>query len=441
MSRTQELNPRPLTPSAQEQLNSDLRRENEDRQEGHNRWLEDAEQQNQMVLHHHQQQQQVPGQGEEVEIVEEVVRAAPVNNGNGEAVVADEAGPEDAPAEETAHRNATRTPQERATMDRRNTGDRARYVRTGGRAKKQAAKEKVSEDLHSSRRTSRAGVPTEETPAETGRARQGPKKTPRTSSASSPGGPTAPARAPTTPRRTTASPGPRARPRTPTATAPATATSAPRRPRSPSTPRRPEDASRAGPSGTQPPVTPGTRGRMEKKRQRMIQENLDAHVLEEAATEAYLDMSMMEAEVLSREKMMYDNNRQNIRWQMQIDEARKKNALSVLAAKVDSTLTRLAYAQDSLNRMSAERIKVLEDEHSREQSLNERRLRHLDEEEEAKVDRHRQNRQDRRVLHAKNGKKAEDEVVAGIQASEAEENLSDEDEDDEDNDGDEQEDE
>lgn len=180
---------------------------------------------------------------------------------------------------------------------------------------------------------------------------------------------------------------------------------------------------------------------MEKKRQRMIQENLDAHVLEEAATEAYLDMSMMEAEVLSREKMMYDNNRQNIRWQMQIDEARKKNALSVLAAKVDSTLTRLAYAQDSLNRMSAERIKVLEDEHSREQSLNERRLRHLDEEEEAKVDRHRQNRQDRRVLHAKNGKKAEDEVVAGIQASEAEENLSDEDGDDEDNDGDEQEDE
>ena len=84
LSRTQELNPRPPTPSAQEQLNSDLRRENEDRQEGHNRWLEDAEQQNQMVLHHHQQQQQVPGQGEEVEIVEEVVHAAPVNNGNGE---------------------------------------------------------------------------------------------------------------------------------------------------------------------------------------------------------------------------------------------------------------------------------------------------------------------------------------------------------------------
>ena len=83
LSRTQELTPRPLTPSAQELLNSDLRRENERRQEGHNRWQEDAEQQNQLVLNHHQQQQQVPGQGDEVEIVE-VVNAAPVNNGDGE---------------------------------------------------------------------------------------------------------------------------------------------------------------------------------------------------------------------------------------------------------------------------------------------------------------------------------------------------------------------
>ena len=71
--------------------------------------------------------------------------------------MADEAGPEDAPAEETAHRNATRTPQERHRMDRRNTGDRARYHRNGGKAKKQAAREKVSEDLHSRRGTSRAG--------------------------------------------------------------------------------------------------------------------------------------------------------------------------------------------------------------------------------------------------------------------------------------------
>jgi hypothetical protein len=178
---------------------------------------------------------------------------------------------------------------------------------------------------------------------------------------------------------------------------------------------------------------------MEKKRQKLIQENLDAQVLEEAATEAYLDESMMESEVLSKEKMMYDNHRQIIRWQMQIDEARKKNALSVLATKVDSTLTRFAYAQESLQRMSAERIQVIEDEHSREQAVNERRLRHLDEEEEAKLDRHRRNRQEHRIFHAKDVKKAEDEIIAGIQASEAEEQLSDDEgPDDEDDDGDEQ---
>ena len=80
LSRTQELTPRPLTPRAQELLDSDLRRENERRQEGHNRWQEEAEQQNQLVLNH-QQQQQVHGQGDEVEIVE-VVNVAPANNGD-----------------------------------------------------------------------------------------------------------------------------------------------------------------------------------------------------------------------------------------------------------------------------------------------------------------------------------------------------------------------
>ena len=195
----------------------------------------------------------------------------------------------------------------------------------------------------------------------------------------------------------------------------------------------------AGPSGRQPPVTPDTRGRMEKKRQKIIQENLDAQVLQEAATEAWLEESMMDSEVVSKEQLMYDSHRKIIRWQMQIDEARKKNELSVLATKVDSALTRFAYAQESLQQMSAERIQVIEDEHSREQAVNERRLRHLDEEEEAKLDHHRRNRLDHRIFHAKDVKKAEDEIVAGIQASEAEENLSDEDEDDEDDDGDEQE--
>ena len=195
----------------------------------------------------------------------------------------------------------------------------------------------------------------------------------------------------------------------------------------------------AGPSGRQPPVTPDTRGRMEKKRQKIIQENLDAQVLQEAATEAWLEESMMDSEVISKEKMMYDNHRQIIRWQMQIDEARKKNELSVLATKVDSALTRFAYAQESLQQMSAERIQEIEDSHSVQQAVNERRLRLLDEEEETKLKLHRRNRQDHRIFHAKDVKKAEDEIIAGIQASEAEEQLSDDEgPDDEDDDGDEQ---
>ena len=178
---------------------------------------------------------------------------------------------------------------------------------------------------------------------------------------------------------------------------------------------------------------------MEKKRQRIIQENLDAQVLQEAATEAWLDESMMDQEVLSKEKMMFDNHRQIIRWQMQIDEARKKNELSVLATKVDSALTRFAYAQESLQQMSAERIQEIEDSHSVQQAVNERRLRLLDEEEETKLKLHRRNRQDHRIFHAKDVKKAEDEIIAGIQASEAEEQLSDDEgPEDEDDDGDEQ---
>ena len=67
--------------------------------------------------------------------------------------MADEAGPEDAPAEETAAQADKR----RRKMNLRNERDRATYAKTGGRTKKQAVKEKVSAHLHSRRRTSRAG--------------------------------------------------------------------------------------------------------------------------------------------------------------------------------------------------------------------------------------------------------------------------------------------
>ena len=178
---------------------------------------------------------------------------------------------------------------------------------------------------------------------------------------------------------------------------------------------------------------------MERKRQKIIQKNLDAQVLQEAATEAWLEESMMDSEVVSKEQLMYDSHRKIIRWQMQIDAAKKKNELSMLANKVDSALNRFAYARESLQQQSAERIQEIEDTHSRDQAVNERRLRQLDEEEEAKLNHHRLNRVDHRIFHTKDVKKAEDELVTGIQASETEAQLSDdEDPEDEDDDEDEQ---
>ena len=175
---------------------------------------------------------------------------------------------------------------------------------------------------------------------------------------------------------------------------------------------------------------------MERKRQKNIQKNLDAQVLQEAATEAWLEESMMETEVVSREQLMFDSHRKIIRWQMQIDAAKKKNELFMLANKVDSALNRFAYARESLQQQSAQRIQDIEDTYSRDQDINERKLRKLAEEEEAKLNNHKLNRMDHRIFHTKDVKKAEDELVTGIQASETEEQLSD-DEDPEDEDDDE----
>ena len=178
---------------------------------------------------------------------------------------------------------------------------------------------------------------------------------------------------------------------------------------------------------------------MERKRQKNIQKHLDAQVLQEAATEAWLEESMMETEVVSREQLMFDSRRKIIRWQMEIDAAKKKNELHKLANKVESALNRFAYARESLQQQSAQRIQEIEDTYSRDQAVNERKLRQLAEEEEAKLNNHKLNRMDHRIFHTKDVKKAEDELVTGIQASETEEQLpDDEDPEDEDDDEDEQ---
>ena len=74
------------------------------------------------------------------------------------------------------------------------------------------------------------------------------------------------------------------------------------RPRATSSPRRPAEESEAGagPSGLQAPVTPEERIRMQK-RKRSIQRSIDLQILQEAETEAQLEESVMEEEIVSRE--------------------------------------------------------------------------------------------------------------------------------------------
>ena len=87
-------------------------------------------------------------------------------------------------------------------------------------------------------------------------------------------------------------------------------------------PRRPseEDEAVAGPSGLNAPVTLVTpvqeklQERMQekmrlKKRKRSIQKYLDLHVIQEAETEARLEESAMEEEIVSREHQVFENRR------------------------------------------------------------------------------------------------------------------------------------
>ena len=165
---------------------------------------------------------------------------------------------------------------------------------------------------------------------------------------------------------------------------------------------------------------------MQKKRQRNIQKYLDEQVLQEAATEAWLEESMMEEEIVSREHQVFENRRQNIKLEMEIAAARKKTQLQKLATKVKSALDRLAFATESLQKNSAKKIQLIEDQYSREKAANERAMQNIATEEEIKRDRHRRGRRDHLSFHARDASKAEEELVAGIQANENEDLLSDE---------------
>ena len=162
-----------------------------------------------------------------------------------------------------------------------------------------------------------------------------------------------------------------------------------------------------------------------QKRKRSIQRSIDEQVLQEAEMEAKLEESVMEEEIVSRESRVFENRRQNVRLEMAIAAARKKMLLQKLADKVESALDRLAFATESLQKNSAKKIQLIEDQYTREQDGNERELQHIATEEQNKKDSHRLRRRDRLIFHARDANKAEEDLVAGIQASENEDLLSD----------------
>ena len=168
-----------------------------------------------------------------------------------------------------------------------------------------------------------------------------------------------------------------------------------------------------------------------QKRKRSNQRSIDLQVLQEAETEAKLEESVMDEEIVSRESQVFENRRQNVRLEKAIAAARKKMVLQKLASNVESSLDRLAFATESLQKNSAKKIQRIEDQYSRAKAANERELQHIATEEESKKDSHRLRRRDRLSFHARDANKAQEDLVAGIQASENEDLFSD-DEDDED---------
>ena len=172
-----------------------------------------------------------------------------------------------------------------------------------------------------------------------------------------------------------------------------------------------------------------------QKRKRSIQRSIDLQVLQEAETEARLEESVMDEEIVNRESQVFENRRENVRLEMGIAAARKKMVLHKLASKVESVLDRLAYAKESLEKNSARKIQLIEDQYTREKAANKKELQHIAKEEENKKDSHRLRRRDRQSFHARDPNKAEEDLVARIQSNEDEDWVSD-DEDDEDNEDD-----
>ena len=141
-------------------------------------------------------------------------------------------------------------------------------------------------------------------------------------------------------------------------------------------------------------------------------------------TEAQLEESVMEEDIIEREKEIFGTRRRTIRLEMGIASARKKIRLQTLGNRVESTLDRLNYAKDSLNASVAKKIQVIEDQYSKDRSAHELELQRINREEERMQTNLRIRQQDRIIFLARDLDTAEEQLVASIQANETDDQLA-----------------
>ena len=213
----------------------------------------------------------------------------------------------------------------------------------------------------------------------------------------------------------------------------------PARPSTASSPRRPrpegEDEAGAGPSGLQlnastsrAALTPEQQQKEKKKKKRRtsIQRFLNSRVMEEAETEARLEESKKVETIFSKEIQLFENRREAIRLARTIEAAKRDNVLQVMGNAVQESLERLNFARDTLQEDSARKVKMVEDDFSREEAAHLRDLQLIDAEEKATRNSHRLSIIDHEVFHTRDTEQAGEMLVEAIQASESEEMPSEE---------------
>ena len=152
---------------------------------------------------------------------------------------------------------------------------------------------------------------------------------------------------------------------------------------------------------------------------------MDMAVLEEAETEARLDESVMEEDVIQKENKIFDIRRQRIRLEMSLAATKKTTLLLKIETKVKSALDRFEYASDSLRASSALKIQTIEDQAARANAQHQMELLHINTEQQNHDNSHVMRRRERQVFHGRDIAQAEEDLVHNVQARETEDPLSD----------------